>query len=40
MPRTWNLRSEAAGILLEEPPKDVDLAALRASLHRVGGDFR
>ena len=37
LPRTWKLMMDAAGILLEGTPSDVDLAALREGLGKVEG---
>jgi cobalt-zinc-cadmium efflux system protein len=37
LPRTWGLLKEAAGVLLEGAPADVNLAALREAIGRVPG---
>jgi cobalt-zinc-cadmium efflux system protein len=37
LPRTWVLLKDAAGVLLEGVPSDVNLAALRTSLEKIEG---
>jgi cobalt-zinc-cadmium efflux system protein len=37
LPRTWTLLRQATGVLLEGTPSDVNLAALREAVGRLGG---